>query len=94
MIYSPRAQPEVNESHVHEVPKNNGLIFHMGKVSELWHKTTVSMFSVVVLKSRPVFRSQKLKKQSSRQEFQKVVVMFVGAFNAMYVGVLPGDCFQ
>ena len=27
MIYSPRAQPEVNESHIHEVPKNNWLIF-------------------------------------------------------------------
>ena len=29
MIYSPRAQ---------KVPKGNGLIFHMGEVSELWLK--------------------------------------------------------
>ena len=25
MIYSPRAQPEVNKSHIPEVPKNNRL---------------------------------------------------------------------
>ena len=88
MIYSPRAQPEMNESHIHEVPKNNGLIFHRGEVSELWHKTMVNMFSFLVLKSRSAFRSRKLRKQSSRQEFQKVVVLFVIAFNAMHVGVL------
>ena len=35
MIYSPSAQPGVNKSRIHEVPKNNGLIFHMGEVSEL-----------------------------------------------------------
>ena len=28
-----------NKSRTHEVPKNNGLIFHMGEVSQLWHKT-------------------------------------------------------
>ena len=39
MIYTPRAQPEVNISHTHEVPKNNGLIFHVGEVSELRRKT-------------------------------------------------------
>ena len=33
VIYSPRAQPEVNESHIHEVPQSNWLIFHMGEVS-------------------------------------------------------------
>ena len=33
MIYSPREQPEVNKSHIPEVPKNNWLIFHMGEVS-------------------------------------------------------------
>ena len=34
MIYSPRAQHEVNKSHIHEVPQNNWLIFHMhGEVS-------------------------------------------------------------
>ena len=33
MIYSPRAQPEVNRSHIPEMPKSNGLIFHMGEVS-------------------------------------------------------------
>ena len=27
MIYAPRTQPEVNESHTHEVPKNNGLSY-------------------------------------------------------------------
>ena len=41
MIYSQRVQPKVNESHIHEVPKNNRLIFHMGEVSELWHKTMI-----------------------------------------------------
>ena len=41
-MYSPRAQPEVNKSRIHEVPKNNGLIFHMGEVSELWRKTMVN----------------------------------------------------
>ena len=33
MIYLPRAQPEVNKSHILEVPKSNRLIFHMGEVS-------------------------------------------------------------
>ena len=33
MIYSSRAQPEVNKSHIHELPQNNWLIFHMGEVS-------------------------------------------------------------
>ena len=33
VIYSPRAQPEVNKSHIHEVPQNNWLIFLMGEVS-------------------------------------------------------------
>ena len=33
MIYSPRAQPEVNKAHIPEVPKSNRLIFHMGEVS-------------------------------------------------------------
>ena len=34
MIYLPRVQPEVNKSHIPEVPKNNRLIFcHIGKVS-------------------------------------------------------------
>ena len=42
MIYSPRSQPEVNKSRIHEVSKNNGLIFHMDEVSELWRKTMVS----------------------------------------------------
>ena len=42
MIYSPRAQPKANESHIHEVPKYNRLIFRMGEVSELWRKTMVN----------------------------------------------------
>ena len=33
MIYSPRVQPEVNKSNIHEVPQNNWLIFHMSEVS-------------------------------------------------------------
>ena len=33
MIYSPSVQPEVNNSHIPEVPKNNRLIFHIGEVS-------------------------------------------------------------
>ena len=40
----------MNESHIHEVPKNNGLIFHAGEVSELQRKTMVSMFFLLVLK--------------------------------------------
>ena len=42
MIHSPRAQPEVNELHIREVPKSDGLIFHMGEVSKLWRKTMVN----------------------------------------------------
>ena len=42
MIYSMRAQPEVNKSPIHEVPKNNGLNFHMGEVSELRRKAMVN----------------------------------------------------
>ena len=38
MIYSPRAQPAVNKSRIHEVM----LIFHTGEVSELWHKAVVN----------------------------------------------------
>ena len=30
------------KSRIHEVPKNNGLIFHIGEVSELWRKTVVN----------------------------------------------------
>ena len=41
MIYSPRAQAEVNKSRIHKVSKNNGLIFHVGEVSELCRKTVV-----------------------------------------------------
>ena len=32
VIYSPRAAPSVNKSHIHEVPQNNWLIFHVGEV--------------------------------------------------------------
>ena len=42
MIYSPRVQPELNESHIHEVPKSSGLIFHMGEVSKLWRKAMLN----------------------------------------------------
>ena len=41
MICSSRAQPKVNKSQIHEVPKNNRLIFYMGEVSVLWRKTLV-----------------------------------------------------
>ena len=39
MIYSPRA---LNESPIHDVPKNNGLMFHVGEVPELWRKAVVN----------------------------------------------------
>ena len=39
MIFSRRA---LNESPIHDMPKNNGFIFHMGEVSELWPKTVVN----------------------------------------------------
>ena len=42
MIYSLRAQPEAYKSRIHEVSKNNGLIFHMSELSELWLKTMVN----------------------------------------------------
>ena len=48
--FLPTAQPEVNESHFHEVPKNNGLVFHLGEVSELQRETMVRMFFLLVLK--------------------------------------------
>ena len=69
MIYSMSAQPKVKESHIHKVPKSNRFIFHMGEVSELWHKTVANMFSFVV--PDPEFR-----KQRSRQEFQNSIPMF------------------
>ena len=49
MIYSLRVQPEVNKSRIHEVPKNNGLIFQMGEVSEQWRKTMVNNSYVFLL---------------------------------------------
>ena len=59
MIYSLRAQPEVNESRIHEAPKNNGLIFHMGEVSELWRKTMVNNSHVFILSNcSVVFKSK------------------------------------
>ena len=63
MIYSVRAQPKVNESHIHEVPRNNGLIFHMGEVTELWCKTiTVNNSHVFNLsKCSGVFKSLSVK---------------------------------
>ena len=30
------------ESDLHKVPENNGLIFHIGEVSELWRKIIVN----------------------------------------------------
>lgn len=44
MIYSPRATPLVNKSHkiIHEVPKNNKFVFHVGEVSELWYKAMIT----------------------------------------------------
>ena len=35
----------MNKSRILEVPKNNGLIFHMGEVLELWRKAMVKQFS-------------------------------------------------
>lgn len=34
-----RYAPEVNKSHIYEMPRNNELIFHKGEVSETWHDT-------------------------------------------------------
>ena len=51
MIYSPMAYLRLNESHMNELCKNNGLIFVIGEVSELWHKTVVNMFFFVVFYS-------------------------------------------
>ena len=47
MIYSLRAQREVNKSRIHEVTK----IFRMGDVSELWFKTMVNNSHVFNLSS-------------------------------------------
>ena len=61
MWFIHRGRTEVNESHIHKVPKNKLsllLLFffpHMGEVSELWLKTIVNMFFVVVFKSRQCF---------------------------------------
>ena len=67
----------MNESHIYELPKNNRLIFDMGKVPELWRKTMVNTFLFrVALKSKPVFRSRKLRKQTFRQEFESAILMF------------------
>ena len=90
MIYSLRAQPEVNESHIHEVPKNNGLIFHMDEVS-VWRKTLVNMFFFVVLKSRPLYRSQKLRKQTSRQEIQNAILLLL-VFNMSNCSIVFENC--
>ena len=43
MIHSPRAQPEV--------PKNDGLIFHVAEVSKLWPKTMVNNSHVFTLRN-------------------------------------------
>ena len=50
MTYSTMAQPDVNESRIHEVPKHNGLMFHMGEVSELGRKAMLTMFLLCCLK--------------------------------------------
>ena len=42
VIYSPKVQPEVNESNIREVPKTNKFMFQIGEVSARWRKTTVS----------------------------------------------------
>ena len=54
MIYSQREQPGVNESHIHKVPENDRLIFHMGDVSELQCKTMVNNSHVFNLSNRLV----------------------------------------
>ena len=38
MFYLPRVQPEVNKSHIPEVPKNNRLIFFTLARYQLWRK--------------------------------------------------------
>ena len=52
MIYSPRAHPQMNESHIRGVPKNNWLIFHIGEVLVLRCKTVICIFFVVLTRVR------------------------------------------
>ena len=58
MIYSTRALPEENKSRIHEAPKNNGLIFHMGEVSGLWRKTIHTYINTYIHK--PIINSDKI----------------------------------
>ena len=85
MIYSSRTQPEVNESHIHEMPKNNGLIFHIFQncgAFRTFYKEARDLFWMSqkrrkLTKSRSVSRGQKLGKQTSSQlEFQNVILVF------------------
>ena len=80
MIYSTRVQqqPKVNESHIHDVPKNNRLIlfffFCMGKVQNCVDhiKTMVDIF-FFLSKSRLGLWRKKLRKQLSKQELQNAI---------------------
>ena len=71
MVYSPSQQPEVNESHIHEVHKNYGLIFHTGEVSELymWRKTETKMFFFIVLKVKASVPEPDIEKENIQARF-------------------------
>ena len=70
MIFLSRVQSEVNESHIPDMTKNNGRIFQ-----NCGAKNGKHVF-FIALKWRPMFRIQKLRKQTSRQEFQNAFLMF------------------
>ena len=55
-------------------------------------KTVVNMFFFVVLKSRPVFRSQKLRKQTSRQEFQNGLIFHIGEVSELWHKTMVNNC--
>ena len=78
MIYSTRVQqPKVNESHIHDVPKNNGLILFFFAWARFQNcvdhiKTMVDIF-FFLSKSRLGLWRKKLRKQLSKQEFQNAI---------------------
>ena len=62
MIFLSRVQSEVNESHIHDMTKNNGRIFQNGGAKNGKH------VFFIALKWRPMFRSQKANIQARVSE--------------------------
>ena len=62
MSYLPTVQPEVNISHIPEVPKNNQLIFHTGQVSTVAKNNKkhafLRCFDVGTLKETNIFHTK------------------------------------